>query len=199
MGSQTMIDIAGSILIGGFLLLTAMRMNATATSTTYQSQAALTVQQNLTSLVEEIEYYFGKIGYLNNMDSTANRSYYILAGSPDSISFEADLQRRGVFDTVSYWLGNHVAGCPNPSVKYLYRKIDDQQPVEANLGVAVFNLAYFDQFMNPLPSSISAPNNVRVIELTVKIEPTTIYNAAYDTVWSVWKETRIISRNLRAR
>ncbi|MCL5020879.1 MAG: hypothetical protein M1339_04280 [Bacteroidetes bacterium] len=199
MGSSTMIDIVGSMLIGGLLLLTAVRMDEKATSNTFQSQATLTVQQNLTSLVEEIEYYFSKIGYLNNLDSAANRQYYILAGTPDSVAFEADLNRSGAFDTVSYYLGSHVAGCPNPDVRYLFRKIDDQPPVEANLGIAVFHLSYYDQFMNLLDSIFTAPDNVRVITLTVKIEPTVMYDAAFDTVWSVWKETRLISRNLRAR
>lgn len=199
MGSSTMLDIVGSMLIGGLLLLTAARMDERATSNTFQAEATLTVQQNLTSLVEEIEYYFSKIGYLNSLDSAANRQYFILAGTPDSVAFEADLNRTGSFDTVSYYLGSHVAGCPNPSVKYLYRKIDDQQPIEANLGIAVFHLTYYDQFMNPLDSIFTAPDNVRVITLTVKIEPTVMYDAAFDTVWSVWKETRLISRNLRAR
>lgn len=199
MGSSTMLDIVGSMIIGGLLLLTALQMNERASTNTEISQATLTVQENMTSLVEEIEYYFDKIGYLNSVDSSANRQYFILAGTPDSIAFQEDLQRRGVFDTVSYWLGGHVAGCPNPNVKYLYRQIDGQTPVEANLGVAIFHLSYYDQFMNPLDSIFTAPDKVRVIKLTLELQPTSMYDAAYDTVWSMWKQTRLISRNLRAR
>ncbi len=199
MGSSTMIDIAGSILVGGLLLLVAVKMNEKATENTYQTQATLTVQQNLTSVVQEIEWYFGKIGYINNINVTPDRRYFILAGTSDSVAFEADIDRIGKFDTVSYFLGGPVAGCPNPDVKYFYRKIDDQPAIEANLGIAQFNLTYFDQFDDTLQPPIVAPDNVRIIEVTVKIEPTAMYNAAYDTVWSVWKETRLISRNLLAR
>jgi hypothetical protein len=199
MGSTTMIDIAGSILIGGLLLLVAVKMDEKATENTYETQATLTVQENLTSLVEEIEWFFGKIGYINNINATPDRRYFILAGTSDSISFEADVNRTGRFDTVSYYLGGPIPGCPNPDVRYFYRKIDNQQPDQANLGIANFDLKYFDQFNDTLSPPISAPNNVRIIQVTVKLEPTVMYDEAYDTVWSVWRETRLISRNLMAR
>lgn len=199
MGSTTMIDIAGSILIGGLLLLVAVKMDEKATENTYETQATLTVQENLTSLVEEVEWYFGKIGYINNINATPDRRYFILGGTSDSISFEADVNRTGRFDTVSYYLGSTIPGCPNPDVRYFYRKTDQEQPDEANLGIANFSLAYFDQFGDTLQPPISAPDNVRIIKVTVKIEPTVMYDAAFDTVWSVWSETRLISRNLMAR
>ncbi len=63
MGTSVILDIMGSMIIGGILLLTLFRMNDNATKNTYNFSGELIVQQNLVTTVEVLEYDFRKIGY----------------------------------------------------------------------------------------------------------------------------------------
>ena len=53
MGSSTMIDIVGSMLIGGLLLLTAVRMDERATSNTFQAEAGVPASMKYCLLAAE--------------------------------------------------------------------------------------------------------------------------------------------------
>ena len=63
MGYSTIIDVMGSIVLGGYLLLMIFRLDGTISESTYTNGSELTVQQNLTTLVDLIERDFRKIGY----------------------------------------------------------------------------------------------------------------------------------------
>ena len=200
MGSSTLIDIVSSMLIGGLLLVVAIKMDAQATKNTYDSEASLTVQQNLTSLVENIEYDFRKIGYCKNPNLTTDPAMYILYGDSDSIAFVADLSNIGELDTVTWYLGGAVPGSPNPDIRMLCRKVDSGPTMESNLGVTEFSLAYFETFGQELPGYVGgAPDPPQLIQLTVKVEPTAAYDTSYSSNYAIWRQTRLISRNLRDR
>jgi hypothetical protein len=200
MGSSTLIDIVSSMLIGGLLLVVAIRMDEQATKNTYDSEASLTVQQNLTSLIENIEYDFRKIGYCKNPNLTTDPAMYILYGDSDSISFIADLNNVGKLDTVTWYLGGPVQGSPNPAIRMLYRKVDNNPVMGSNLGVTEFSLAYFETFGQQLPGYIGgSPDPPQLIQLTVKVEPTAAYDSSYSSNYAIWRQTRLISRNLRDR
>ncbi len=201
MGSSTMLDIVSSILIGGFLLLVAVRMDAQATKNTYDSEASLTVQENLTSLIENIEWDFRKIGYCKNPNLTEDPSLYILFGDSDSVAFVADLSNVGKLDTVRWWLGDSVAGSPNPNIRLLCRQVDESPTLSSNLGVTEFSLAFFDAFGQQItPQYIGgSPAPPQLIQLTVKVEPTAAYDTAYSSNYAIWRQTRLVSRNLKNR
>ena len=110
MGTSVLLDIIGSMVIGGLLLLTALEMNDSATQNTYQSQENLTVQQNITSLVENLEWDFRKLGYCANPMLTSDPTHYILKGTSDSISFVADTGNVGVLNTITWYLGSIIPG-----------------------------------------------------------------------------------------
>jgi len=63
MGFNTIIDIIGSMLVGGLMLIILFRLNNSATSTLYNSNSELIVQQEMVSEVEVLESDFRKIGY----------------------------------------------------------------------------------------------------------------------------------------
>jgi hypothetical protein len=60
MGFSTLIDILGSTLVGGMLLLILLRLNDASIENTYVYGGDLMVQQNLVSVVELLEYDFRK-------------------------------------------------------------------------------------------------------------------------------------------
>ncbi len=198
------------MLISGFLLLTALQMDEKAVKNTFYSETNLTVQQNLTSLVENLEYDFRKIGYCANPNLQPKTYMYLVSGDTSSISFVADLDNTGVLDTVKYFLGGSVPGCPNPDVRMLYRQVNSGPAVGSNLGVTEFYLKYLDSFGQQLPVPFTAPSQVQMVEITVRVEPTASYgNASTSNTFAswndapqnfaLWRQTRLISRNLRNR
>ena len=63
MGTSTILDIITSTVIGGMLLLIALRLNAQALETNAVYQNNLNLQEGLVALVDVIESDFRKIGY----------------------------------------------------------------------------------------------------------------------------------------
>lgn len=201
MGSSTMLDIISSMLISGILLVTAIRMEEQSVKNTYYSSTNLTVQQNLTSLVQNLEYDFRKMGYCANPNLQPDPSFYIIQGDSNLIWFVADLDNKGVFDTVKYSLGaDPIPGCANKHVRMLYRQVNGDPPFESNLGVAEFNLKFLDGFGQVLPIPFTGRNQTQMVEITLKIEPTAAYNdTSYAENYALWRQTRLISRNLSNR
>lgn len=196
-----MIDIVSSMLISGFLLVTALRMDQQSVKNTYYSETNLTVQQNLTSLVENLEYDFRKMGYCADPNVQPKPYMYVVKGDSNYIWFVADLYNNGTLDTVKYYLGSDsIPGCANKHVRMLYRQVNSGPAVGSNLGVAEFKLKYLDGFGQPLEPPITAPSQVQMVEITLKIEPTAAYgDTSYDQNFALWRQTRLISRNLKNR
>ncbi|HEY9166916.1 MAG TPA: hypothetical protein VIS48_12235 [Candidatus Kryptonia bacterium] len=197
MGGSTLIDIVSSMLISGLLLLVALQMDEKAVQNTYNSQASLTVQQNLTSVVELLEYDFRKIGYCKTSDLIPAPRYCISYGDTSTIWFVYDVNNSGSLDTIKYWLGGTIPHSPNPDVRYFYRQVDGGTPAEANLGITQFTIKYYDTFGNSISTPFYAPNMVQVVTITIRVEPTAAYDSTYSTNYAVWRQTRLVSRNLK--
>ncbi len=86
-GKLALLDIVGSALIGGILLLALMRMDENASETTYECQENLTAQQNLTSLVNNIEFDFRKMGYASDPLNVPTSDSMIVHGENHRIKF----------------------------------------------------------------------------------------------------------------
>lgn len=66
MGFSTLLDIIGSMIIGGILLSITMRLNDAATEKTYNNSGELSMQQNLATVAQILEKDFRKIGYCSD-------------------------------------------------------------------------------------------------------------------------------------
>lgn len=204
MGTSTMLDIVSSMLISGFLLIAALSMSERATSNTFQSETSLSVQQNITSIVENLEWDFRLTGYCKN-DTIPAREFIVL-GNTHEIKFLADVDNSGLVDTVTWDLEPwRIAGCPNPNVRMLVREVSDTSGIlqvdSSNLGVTQFHLKYFDE----LGDSVETPfkgdtSGVQVVEVTLTVEPVSSYaDTANRSIFSTWRQTRLVSKNLNNR
>lgn len=207
MGSTVLIDIIGSMMIGGLLLVSALRMNESATKNTYQEQENLTVQQNMTAIIQTIQSDFRRIGYCKDPSQTADPTRYILYGRSDSIAFAADINNSGTLNIVKWWLGAKIK-TPNPdTMRMLCRQVDNTTMLDANLGVTQFSLVYIDVSGDTIvpPYIGGLVPSPQLIQLTVKIEPTAAYaeptalyrENAYTQNFAYWRQTRLVSRNIR--
>ncbi len=199
MGYTTIIDIIGSTIIGGFLLLILFRLNASATENTYNYGSDLNAQQSLTTMSDVINYDFSKIGYVNGKAPDYDSAIKLA----DSTHFEfyADMNNDGNIDSVSYLLGptSDLSNTPNPSDRILYRTVYDTNPPEVTkfTGVSVFRLNYYDASSHLLSFPISNLENIARIQILLKTENAEPMNGQYASAFS--QETEYVGYNITER
>ncbi|MHB8931345.1 MAG: hypothetical protein ACYC5R_12185 [Melioribacteraceae bacterium] len=209
MGFSTLLDIMGSVLGGGILLLILLRMNATAIQNNYEYSGERIVQQNLVEVVNLIEYDFRKIGYCNDWTKTPDPSLAIIHADSNSISFLTDIVTPnnpygdGVVDTLKYYVGptSELTNTPNPNDRILYRVINHNAPVGANLGVTQFKLTFLNSAgvkITNMPAN--PPFGIASIQIDVAVENPAAYDNNYSTDnRAIWRQVRLASRNFKLR
>ncbi len=199
MGYSVILDILGSIVISGLLMLILMRLNDATIENTYTSSGDLTGQQNLTTVVQIIEHDFRKIGYCADWEKIPDPSKAILYADKNRIKFLTDDNNSSNLDTMVYYIGptSELKDTPNPRDRYLYRLINNEPPRSASMGITQFELKYFDVFGNAIPFPITVPGEIHTIEINLTVEDAAAYDDKYNTVF--WRQIRLAARNLRSR
>ncbi len=137
----SMLDIVGSFVIGGMVLLAVITLNRDMAGSAEQMTMDLMVQENMVELARTVEYDFHKIGY-----RVSNDTVITLADST-SITFLADIDDDGSVDIVQYYLGSpdELTSTPSTEDRLLYRVVNSETPKSSNLGVIAFGLTYYDE------------------------------------------------------
>lgn len=217
MGFATLIDILGSSMIGGTILLILFRMNDSNVENHFINSGEYIVQSNLISVVELFEHDLRKIGYCKEWEKIPDPTIAIIEATKNSITFLTDVAPDtsnpfgdGNVDTLKYWIGlptdQEVSGTPNPRDRMLYRRINSDTPLSANLGLTQFELTYFDALGNKM---YSLPSNPPLGIITMQIDITVENTAAYgdeneDEVYTkdrsaFWRQIRLAAPSLSNR
>lgn len=199
MGNSTILDILGSIILGGYLLLMIFRLNGTVSETVFTSGSELTVQENLTTLVGLLEYDLRKIGYCADPYNMPDPSKSILAASAHSIRYISDLHRDGSVDTVEYYTGlaSSLTSTPNPRDKVLYRVVNNTQVMGYDMGITNFEFMYFDAQGDSLDFPIPNASIIYLVRLSIMVESSHAYDSSYS--YAYWRQIRLAARNLKNR
>lgn len=210
MGYSTLIDILGSIIIGGMLLLILLRLNDTAVANTLYFNGDLIIQKNLVEVVSLLEFDLRKIGYCADWTSLPNPSKAILAVDTNSISYLTDVPTLaepngdGVVDTLTYFLGpaSELISTPNPHDRMLYRRVNSGPNVGANLGVTKFEFQFYNTFGAVIPFPIAVPGEIQSMQIDLAIEDVYLQdfannNGQYREIF--WRQIRLAARNLGNR
>ncbi|MDA3861872.1 MAG: hypothetical protein PF445_11680 [Melioribacteraceae bacterium] len=205
MGYSTIIDILGSIMIGGMLLLILLRLNDAAVSNSFQYNGELIIQKNLVEVVSLLEFDLRKIGYCADWTALPNPSKAILSVDTNSITYLTDVPTMdspngdGVVDTLKYYLGpaSELANTPNPNDRMLYRQVNGGASLGSNLGVTKFEFKFFNPFGAEIPFPISVPGEIQSMQIDIAIEDIAAYNEQYRRVF--WRQIRLAARNLGNR
>jgi len=199
MGIATLFDLVGSIIIGGLLLITLLKLNDNATRNTYTFSGELIVQENLVTSVEVLEYDFRKIGYCEDPFAIPNPTKAILYADSTDIKYLTDVDFDGTPDTVRYYLGpaSELTGTPNPNDRMLYQEINGDAAA-VNLGITLFNIKYFGALGEELslPRTF-APTGIFSMQIDIRIENVAAYDEEYR--YAFWRQIRLASRNLDNR
>jgi hypothetical protein len=214
MGSQTILDIIGSFILFGWLLLSTIRVG-TANSENMQSYGGeLLVQENLVEVTKLLEYDFRKIGYCKEPNKLPDPTRAILLADSSRIKFLTDVDMTGAgpdgnVDSIYYYLGptSELASTTNPRDRLLYRVVDTQPAKGSNLGITSFKLQYFDGQGNALLPPVTGANlqKIQTIQISIIVENTVAaeivetapVNQRYSSAF--WQQMRLSSRNYRNR
>ncbi len=137
---NTLLDMVGSFLVGGLLLLTVLAVRTNTSDMALLDQLELIVQENIAELTSEMDYDFRKIGC-----GVQNPALAIIRADTSSISFWSDIDNDGDLDSIRYWLGatGEVMGTVNPRDRILHRRVNNQTNT-GSLGVVDFRIRLFD-------------------------------------------------------
>lgn len=198
MGFSTLIDILGSIVVGGLLFMILMRVNDTATENTFFYGGELLVQSNLVATVTLLEHDFRKIGFCKDWNALPDPTQAIISADSTSITFLTDENADGIVDTMSYYTGttSALAGTPNQRDRMLYRVVNGDS-LYANLGITQFSLRYFDSFGSEISVPVASPGAIHSMEINITVENTAAYNDNYSSAF--WRQIRLAARNLGNR
>lgn len=199
MGISVILDILGSTIIGGILMLSLFRINDAAVDNAYTGNGELMAQTSLATIVQILEYDFRKIGYCADWNKIPNPSQAIISADSNQIKFLTDVDFDGTVDSIRYYLGptSELTNSPNPRDRYLYRIVNTEAPVGVNLGVTQFRLNFFNVIGNKLNFPISQPGEIYTMQIDITVEDVDAYNEQYSTAF--WRQIRLAARNLRNR
>ncbi len=199
MGFSTILDIMGSILIGGLIMLILFRLNASATSNLYNNTSEANVQSAMISVGAVLENDFRKIGYCKDWTQIPDPTKSIISADTSSIKFLTDVNNDGVVDTLSYYVGptSELLNTPNPRDRLLYRVVNHDVPKSSNVGVTKFYLTYFDSFGNVLATPVAIPGQIQKMQIDLQVENPEPIDSTY--VVAFWRQLRLTARNLQNR
>jgi len=199
MGFSTILDILGSIVIGGIIMSIVFRLSDAATEKTYNNSGELSLQQNLSTVAQIIENDFRKIGYCADWNKLPDPSKAILFVDTSAIKFLTDIEADGELDSIFIYLGptSELSATENPRDRILYRVINDETPVQSNLGVTQFYMIYYDALGDTIYLPISNNGEISSVEINLTVENVAAYDENYSKAY--WRQIRMVARNLKNR
>ncbi len=200
MGQSTILDVLGSILLAGFLLLIITRLDGSIVDSTFGTTSDETVQENLTTLVRIIETDFRKIGYCSDPSQIPDPTKSIIAADQHGITFRTDVDNDGVVDTLRYYVGTtaSLSRTPNPRDFMLYRSIVNKKETTGfSLGVTTFDFLFYDAMSDPIAFPVTTPNAIYAMRLSILLESPFAYDTSYS--YAYWRQIRLAARNLKNR
>lgn len=202
----TILDLIGSLIFGGALMMIIIDANGAATETQQQYSGDMAVQQALTDVVGGVESEFRNMGF-----GVSDTAATILAATQTSIAFLTSLDGTGTtIDTIRYWVGStdELLSTQNELDRPLYRSQNGGPGVSVG-AVTTFSLKYIDFHKDSMATPVTgvALRNIQTIEITVEVQnPYAEYresgtvqagerNALYSS--SLWQQTRLASQNFK--
>jgi hypothetical protein len=196
MGYATILDIIGSVIMGGIVLTSLLNTNVNTVQNTYSYGGDVTVQKYLADAVDTIDSDFRKIGYSSILTTVLNPTQVIILADTTKIKFLSDVNNNGTIDTVYYYLGT-TNGTSN---QVLYRMTHDNVSNAVTVlfpGVTILYFAYYDSSGNKLSCPVSSTVKIAKINISLQMQTAQPYNGAYVT--TNWNGTKRVAVNIMNR
>lgn len=174
---NSVIDLAASFVVGGFLLLSILAVQSNLVESCNEYSLDLVGQESIATLAELLVHDMRKIGCGAPVPENA-----VLAADSISITFLADLESDGFADTVYYAVSDTVdaSGTENPVDRLFYRRVNGLPAEGVTMGVTDFILAYRDAS----GLETTTPSAIRIIDIRLTVESLSPYGDRYaSTSW----------------
>ncbi len=189
---NSVLDILGSVVIGGLVLLLLAQVNSSMRSSNYEQEFDMLNQQRIIGTNEVIRDDFYKIGYR----ISGNK---ILVADSTTIKYCSDYDNNGVSDTIRYYLGNksELLNTTNPNDMPLHKILNSGKTLSLE-SVTNFKLIYFDSSGTKITyaSLVNQSNRklIRGIQLNIDCQSPEPVNNAYESI--SWQQV-IKPKNLK--
>ncbi len=172
------LDILGSTIIGGMIMLMLINFNIFQSNTRFSSDSELQMQQNAKTLAEIVNYDLRKIGF--EYDGMP-----FVSADSQSISFYSDIDRDSSIDLVTYLLGDksEASATKNPNDRILKRVINSDTLSGPSLGLTKIKFSYLDQIGSPT----AVLSNIRYVKAELWVESIEPVNGNY--IFTYWEMT----------
>lgn len=196
MGTNTILDIIGSIIIVGILMLSIFRLQSSSTEDLYRGTTNLNAQTNLATVIQILETDLRRIGYCADWQKIPIPTQAILYADSSSIRYLTDTDNNGTIDTMYYYFDfvKDIPQTPNPRDRFLYRIVNNESPADVNLGITQFKMEFYNALGTKLNFPISDPREIYSMQIDITVEDVSAYNENYQTIF--WRQIRMAARNL---
>lgn len=188
---QYWLDIVGSFLIGGLILLMLVNLNLSMSNSAAENLNTNISQGNLTSTTYVLEHDIYKAGYRIDGEK-------IVIADSTELKFYSDIDNNGSKDSIHYYLGDpsQMYFTFNPNDRLLYRVMNTEK-AKSSIIVVDFNLSYYDSLGSKLNYSSlknsSERRKVKTIKVNMSVESADPIEGEYQG--AEWKKN-IIAKNL---
>ncbi len=179
------LDILGSIVIGGIVILIFANLNLSISAASAENLYSGIVQRGLTSATDLMEFDFYKIGYR----SSGNK---IEIADSNEIKFYSDIDNDGVSDKMHYFVGDAKSfnETSNPNDFLLTREKNKEKSV-ASIPVVEFKLTYYDSLGQKIDyallSSQDERDKIKTLRIRMQFESADMIYDHYEAV--EWEKT----------
>ena len=196
MGYSTLIDVLGSAIIGGLLIMNLLRLNSTVVENETHFSHDKSAQIDVVLIATLIDRDFNLMGYCGDHSQMSTTNTYLIFGDSTSIRFLADLDNNGSYDDVLYFLSDTSAlsHTPNPRDRILYRQINSGTPQIIGNNITEFSLNYLDGLRNEITPPVVSNPNVNFVKVAFKVEDPFAYDDNY--AQAVWRRLTVTTKNL---
>lgn len=201
MGSSTLLDIIGAMIVGGLLMMNIARMTATTQENSAQYGSEFVVQQNLIEAAQMLEHDFLRLGYQRGSENLSNVVTAISVADSQRIVFLADIDNNGVMDQMEYVAGrpSDLTATANPHDVPLTRRVNGVGAAIQSYGITIFRMEYYNYTGQLLATPVVNRGEICTITITIACESPHFsdeefrnYNARV-----FWKQMRLALPNLR--
>lgn len=202
---SSLIDYLSSLILGAALLGIILNANEMASENQSVYNGDMLVQEMLVQTAHLIEGEFRNMGLgVPESDKT------VMSADSSSITFLYDYDRKGVVDTIRYYVGTtaEMVGTQNDLDRPLYRTLNGGTPAKVGV-VTVFKLRYLTREAEVLATPVVANRlgEIHSVEITMEVQnPYAVKSIAgasgsggRDALYSssLWQQTRLASQNTR--
>jgi hypothetical protein len=183
---NTILDIAGSVLISFAILFMILHLNVFSSQQKFASDKELEIQRNSKIIAEIMNHDLRKIGY----KYSGNNPF--ITTQEKVLSFYSDIDSNNVMDIVSYSLSDSTMAMItlNPRDKILYRTINSDTAKGPSLGLVDLKFTYLNN--NGIITSIQ--DSIRYVKTEIWVQSAEPIDSNY--IFTYWEMT-IHPRNIK--